>query len=688
MDTTQRSEDTPRRKVELEVDCATEDMSEPVTLTTGDIGAGGLFIATDHPLDIGERFGCRFDLGDARPILAECEVAWVRTGPPQVEPSPGMGVRFVALEPEDIQRLRGWITGDHAGASVLDVEALEQGDIPRVSFQIEGLGQQVPGEFRAMSDDGMSAVAELPFLKVGSAVQVTVDEPGDGPRVGRIAWLVMEESEQQDAETPRIRLGIHFDPSAETALGAPAAASAMAPAAGTGPGAGTFTPGAPRDCDPDPFSEATPEPVPLTRAKGAAPLDPSLPLTAPMNEPMRVPMRDRPCDPSSDHSSDPRSNPSSAMDPSASPDPLLQTDFAPSRPMPALTPWDVGGAAAPKQRGRQGQGGPARRRRMRGRQKRIPIDVRHFWEVARDRAGRHPRVAMAVGAGSGLLLVALVSALAFGGSSSSDAASKKKAAAKQATATATATDRDTDTAIAGVQSGAPGAGAPSAGNAPGAPSGPQAAPPLPGMGAGGRAVLRSGPGAHADPSKVLAEGDKPEREKLLKDPEQKEEKVPKRIHTYKLGRKFVVKLPLKAKPKRVKHYFLANPDGAVVDAKGDSLLRPGRYKVKDARIRFVKVLKRSGATRFIVYYGKVRDPKIRLMPTKEGVNFVLTSKRARRRHARRSKARKARKARRGRRVARKARGRKLKRRAAPRRTRHRPRLRRRRPAPIADAKQD
>lgn len=80
MEATQRSEDTPRKPAEVSVDCATEDMNEPVTLTTKDIGEGGLFIKTDYPLEIGTRFGCRFDVGDSTPILAECEVAWVRTG--------------------------------------------------------------------------------------------------------------------------------------------------------------------------------------------------------------------------------------------------------------------------------------------------------------------------------------------------------------------------------------------------------------------------------------------------------------------------------------------------------------------------------------------------------------------------------------------------------------------------------
>jgi hypothetical protein len=56
------------------------------------------------------------------------------------------------------------------------------------------------------------------------------------------------------------------------------------------------------------------------------------------------------------------------------------------------------------------------------------------------------------------------------------------------------------------------------------------------------------------------------------------------------------------------------------------VLRPGRYAVQDPRVKFVKVLHRGKAARFIVYYGKgVKGPKMRLVPTDDGVNCVITS---------------------------------------------------------------
>lgn len=206
MEGSQRSEATPRLPVELEVDCATEQMAEPVTLTTQDVGEGGIFLKTEFPLDPGTRFGCRFHIGN-QPLLAEGEVAWIRNGPPESDPAPGMGVRFVAVDPDDSERLRQFVLGIEA-----DPDS-EDRDLPRVSFQLHGVGQPLPGEFRAMSDNGIAAVAELPFLQVGSTVQVNIDEPGrEGPIAGRIAWLSLERDEDTDeSQPPKIRLGIHFD---------------------------------------------------------------------------------------------------------------------------------------------------------------------------------------------------------------------------------------------------------------------------------------------------------------------------------------------------------------------------------------------------------------------------------------------------------------------------------------------
>ena len=536
----QRSETAPRLPVEMEVDCATEEMNEPVTLTTNDVSEGGVFLKTEFPLDPGTRFGCRFHI-EGTPVLAEGEVAWIRNGPPETDPPPGMGVRFVAVDSQDGVRLREFVTGETGPENV----SLDPSDLPRVTFQLHGVGNPLPGEFRSMSDSGLAAVAELPFLQVGSTVSVTIDEPGrKGPIAGRIAWLALEQEEDGDEQqTPRIRLGIHFDEVSTEAM-------PVTPVAGKHLGSA---------------------PVELTHRKPDA-------SSAPMAF--------------GDHA-----------------------DFEAASPAPEYdTPWqDALDEDRVVNRAR-----PLRtRHRVRARQSGPVLKLGQTWQALRDRAAQSPKIAMGVIAGCALVVFLAVTALAFSGSGGKK---KKKAAKPQTVAlqAGPATPSTPPPLVAGD-------------DAPENPASPAkaAAPPLPSSNASGKAVLTSGPGVGADPSKVLASkpGANATGADLLKDPEEPAAKSrPKHVPTFSIGRKFVIKLQLKSKPGQVKHYLLANPDGAVIDIAGASpQLAPGRYRVKDSRVKMVKVLHRGSAARFIVYYGKrTKKPKIRVVSTESSVNFIMT----------------------------------------------------------------
>jgi uncharacterized protein (TIGR02266 family) len=625
MEGSQRSEATPRLPVELEVDCATEQMAETVTLTSQDVGEGGLFLKTEFPLDPGTRFGCRLHM-DGEPLLAEGEVAWIRNGPPESDPPPGMGVRFVAVNPDETERLRQFVLGIEADADGEDSE------LPRVSFQLAGLGQPLPGEFRAMSESGLAAVAELPFLQVGSTVQVNIDEPGrEGPVSGRIAWLSLEQDEEADEnQTPKIRLGIHFD-----------AAPVPAP-----------------DVDP---GRSLSNPVDLTELKDGEEAE-SVTAGAVMAGPVMA----------------------GAMTTLAEPTPeeiaAVDTSFQ--------TPWQADIAARPRS-ARSG-----RRRRVRSRHGAGGLNMVQAWSSLRDRAAKNPKAALGVGAGALVLLLTLGMAFAFGGSDS-----KKTSKASKPSATAnlavTPTPRTADTPSPSLADPAPTrAPAPAGATVAGA-------PPLPSSGLTGKAVLANGPGVNADPGKVLAKGAATGKD-LLADPGKAARKVPKRVHSFTLGGKLVVKLSLQAKPGRVKHYLLANPSGAVIDVAGATpSLAPGRYKVADGRVRMVKVLHRGKGARFIVYYGKkVKKPKITVVTGKNGVSFVMRGVRpARRAVAKRSaKPRRkglrkgVRKAVRGRRMVRRTKTQARRKTRTSRKVRRKPvrrkPIRSRHVAPVADATDD
>ncbi|MFC1828811.1 TIGR02266 family protein [Thermodesulfobacteriota bacterium] len=73
-----------------------------------DMSASGLFIKTTKPLPKGERFLLKLQLPDhSEPIEIESEVSWSRTETDDpAQRSPGMGIKFVTIRPEDRHRLK------------------------------------------------------------------------------------------------------------------------------------------------------------------------------------------------------------------------------------------------------------------------------------------------------------------------------------------------------------------------------------------------------------------------------------------------------------------------------------------------------------------------------------------------------------------------------------------------------
>ena len=67
---------------------------------TQNISAGGLFVATHHLREIGDRLTLRFSLPDeASPIFAESKVRWIReiTSLQRFDGPTGMGLQFINL---------------------------------------------------------------------------------------------------------------------------------------------------------------------------------------------------------------------------------------------------------------------------------------------------------------------------------------------------------------------------------------------------------------------------------------------------------------------------------------------------------------------------------------------------------------------------------------------------------------
>jgi type IV pilus assembly protein PilZ len=93
-----------RYDVEWAVDCIASDTFLYASITN--ISEMGIFVRTIDPLKIGTRLRLAFAPPGAEPFKLEGVVAWInRVRPDGDNPNPGMGVRFVNLQPEERERL-------------------------------------------------------------------------------------------------------------------------------------------------------------------------------------------------------------------------------------------------------------------------------------------------------------------------------------------------------------------------------------------------------------------------------------------------------------------------------------------------------------------------------------------------------------------------------------------------------
>ena len=93
-----------RIPVAWDVDCTTEDTF--LYASIANISAMGIFIRTEKPLTIGTEVELAFHPPGHEPFRLRGQVAWINPLRANGDnPNPGMGVRFVALSPDDRERL-------------------------------------------------------------------------------------------------------------------------------------------------------------------------------------------------------------------------------------------------------------------------------------------------------------------------------------------------------------------------------------------------------------------------------------------------------------------------------------------------------------------------------------------------------------------------------------------------------
>lgn len=93
-----------RFDVEWAVDCVAEDTF--LYASIANISAMGIFVRTTDPARVGTRLVLSFSPPGHEPFKLEGEVAWINAVRANGDnPNPGMGVRFVNLQPEQRERL-------------------------------------------------------------------------------------------------------------------------------------------------------------------------------------------------------------------------------------------------------------------------------------------------------------------------------------------------------------------------------------------------------------------------------------------------------------------------------------------------------------------------------------------------------------------------------------------------------
>jgi type IV pilus assembly protein PilZ len=122
--------------VDLEVDYRADDTFLFAYIT--DISAMGIFVQTQSPEPIGTRLNLRFNVpGQRDPFELEGEVLWINPYRPgdRENLNPGMGIRFLDLEPAERERLTELVKTfaylhDDAGkaAAALDGDDDDDGD--------------------------------------------------------------------------------------------------------------------------------------------------------------------------------------------------------------------------------------------------------------------------------------------------------------------------------------------------------------------------------------------------------------------------------------------------------------------------------------------------------------------------------------------------------------------------------
>lgn len=173
-----------------------------------DLSSGGFFVQTAFPLPVGTRLSCHFHLGDhPDPLHVQAEVAWIRPGPENMSPPPGMGLRFVRLPHTIHERILRVIEAHNEHIQYFQEHQKLHEDamrwkVPRVLLQLEDTS--IATHMEAWNGRFQVLTMALPFEQ-GQVVTTRTDD--GSVEHGRIAWMQFVPNGPQGAE---MQLGIEL----------------------------------------------------------------------------------------------------------------------------------------------------------------------------------------------------------------------------------------------------------------------------------------------------------------------------------------------------------------------------------------------------------------------------------------------------------------------------------------------
>lgn len=165
---------------------------EVVMASTTNLGPGGMFITSDTPFAVGDRFICKIDLGDRyKPVLSGGEVRWVDAS--RRDDVVGAGVKFLDIA-EAAQTLGGELPASGPES---------------VRVRLESVGSALDAEVVERSEQELVLDVELPFLQPGAQLEVGHDLSARTAEIRQVEWST------DDAEDGiKVRLWLDLEPSA------------------------------------------------------------------------------------------------------------------------------------------------------------------------------------------------------------------------------------------------------------------------------------------------------------------------------------------------------------------------------------------------------------------------------------------------------------------------------------------